>query len=164
MDHSARFALPFLAPGQLQKELFHNEALQTVDMLLCPLVDGAPSNSPPNNPVLGSCYLVGSSPSGVWTGQGGTLACFTSGGWRFAAPTEGMAAADRACGQWWNRRSGNWELGIIRGQEVRVDDITVLRGRQPPIENASGGTVIDSECRATVDQILAAMRTHGLIG
>jgi hypothetical protein len=38
MDQSPRFALPFLVPGQAQKELLHNEALQLVEMLLCPVV------------------------------------------------------------------------------------------------------------------------------
>jgi hypothetical protein len=40
MDQSARCGLPFLAPGQAQKEWFHNEALQRIDMLLCPVVEG----------------------------------------------------------------------------------------------------------------------------
>src|SRR5688572_24198881 len=88
MDQTARFALPYLAPGQLQKELFHNEALQRVDMLLCPVVEGPPAASPPVSPTAGSCYLVGSGASGAWAGNDGALACFTEGGWRFAAPTD----------------------------------------------------------------------------
>ena len=33
-DATARLALPFIAPGQAQKELFHNEALTRIDALL----------------------------------------------------------------------------------------------------------------------------------
>lgn len=35
---TARLKLPFLVPGQAQKELFHNEALQIIDMLVQPVV------------------------------------------------------------------------------------------------------------------------------
>ena len=33
-DSTARLALPFLAPGQAQKELYHNEALSRLDLLV----------------------------------------------------------------------------------------------------------------------------------
>lgn len=164
MDQTARFALPYLAPGQLQKELFHNEALQRIDMLLCPLVEGLPATSPPASPAVGSCYLVGSGSSGVWAGNDGSLACFTEGGWRFVPPTEGMTLVDRSSGQFLSRRSGAWEAGILRAQEMRVDGVTVVRNRQSPIADPVGGAQIDGECRAAVEQILAAMRAHGLIG
>lgn len=55
MDQTARFALPYLAPGQMQKELFHNEALLTIDALLCPVVEGEASAAPPSTPAIGGC-------------------------------------------------------------------------------------------------------------
>ena len=71
MDKSARFALPFLAPGQLQKEWFHNESLQKIDMLLCAAVEEPPQNDPPVGPAAGQCFLIGENPTGIWIGQGG---------------------------------------------------------------------------------------------
>ena len=56
------------------------------------------------------------------------------------------------------------EAGILRAQEVRVDGVTVVRNRQPAIADPASGGVTDSECRAAVGQILAALRAHGLIG
>jgi hypothetical protein len=155
MDQTARFELPYLAPGQMQKEWFHNEALQRIDALLCPVVEGAASSTPPPSPAVGSCH---------WVGHDGSLACFSEGGWRFVAPVDGMSLVDRASGQLFNRRNGAWEAGIVRAQELRVDGLAVLRNRQPAIGDPSGGAVIDSECRAAVAQILGAMRAHGLIG
>jgi hypothetical protein len=164
MDQTARFALPYLAPGQMQKELFHNEALQRIDTLICPAVEGAPSAAPPSSPAVGSCYLVGSGATGAWAGHDGSLASFSEGGWRFAAPVEGMSLVDKASGQLFNRRGGAWEAGIVRALELRVDGLPVVRNRQAAIGDPSGGAVADSECRQAVAQILGAMRTHGLIG
>jgi hypothetical protein len=163
MDQTARFALPYLAPGQMQKELLHNLALQRIDMLLCPVVEGAASTTPPPAPALGSCHLVAAGATGDWAGHDEALACFTEGGWQFVQPSDGMSLVDRASGQLFNRRNGAWEAGIVRAQEVRVDGLTVVRDRQSAIGDPSGGAVADSECRLAVTQILAAMRTHGLI-
>jgi hypothetical protein len=164
MDQTARFALPYLAPGQSQKEFFHNEALARIDALLCPIVAGAPLASPPASPAAGACYLVESSATGAWSGQDGALACFTDGGWRFIAPIEGMTAVDQVSGITWVRRNNSWESGVVRAQEIRISGQTVLRERQPAIADPAGGGVVDTECRAAISALLAALGAHGLIG
>lgn len=133
-------------------------------MLLCPVVEGPGSPTPPSAPAVGDCYLVGAGATGAWAGQDGSLACFSEGGWRFITPIDGMSLVDRASGQTLARRNGAWEAGIIRAQEIRVNGQTVVSNRQSAIGDPSGGTVIDSQCRNSVTQILAAMRAHGLIG
>ena len=92
MSASARLSLPFLSPGQAQKEFFHNEALQTLDLLVAPAVEEGPRDAPPASPNIGACYLVGASPSGDWVGKSMCIAGYTSGGWRLIQPTEGMTA------------------------------------------------------------------------
>jgi hypothetical protein len=163
MDQSARFALPLLAPGQAQKEWYHNEGLQRIDMLLCPAVEGPVLASPPANPAAGACYLVGSAATGAWAGQDGAIAAYTDGGWRFIAPIEGAQVLDRASGQILVRRSGVWESGVVRAHERRVNGLTVVRQRQSAIADPAGGTVVDSQCRTAVAAVLTALRTHGLI-
>jgi hypothetical protein len=148
----------------MQKEFFHNEALQKIDMLLCPVVEGAASPAPPSNPAVGSCYLVAAAATGAWAGLDGSLACFSEGGWRFLTPVDGMSLMDRVSGQFISRRDGAWETGLVHAQEILVDGQTVVRNRQAAIGDPSGGTTIDGECRSAVAQILAAMRAHGLIG
>ena len=164
MDQTARFALPFLAPGQMQKEFFHNEALQKIDTLLCPVIETAAMSTPPSNPAVGSCYLVAPGSTGAWAAQDGSLASFSEGGWRFVPPSEGMSLMDRDSGCFINRRDGQWETGLVHGTELLVNGQTVVRDRQPAISDPSGGAQIDGECRVAVGQILAAMRAHGLIG
>jgi hypothetical protein len=163
MDQTARFALPQLSPGQAQKEWYHNEALQRIDMLLCAAVEGSALAAPPASPPAAACYLVAGGATGAWAGQDGALATFTDGGWRFVTPIEGARVLDRTSGQVVVRRSGGWEAGIVRAQEVRINGVTVLRDRQPAVPDPTGGSVIDSPCRTAVANILATLRAHGLI-
>ena len=81
----------------------------------------------------------------------------------FARGVEGAQVLDRASGQMVVRRNGGWEAGLVRAQEVRINGLTVLRERQPAAADPAGGSVVDSQCRAAVAAILAALRTHGLI-
>ena len=164
MDQTARFALPFLAPGQVQKEWFHNESLQRIDMLLCAAVEAPPQNDPPVSPVAGQCFLIGDSPTGNWIGQAGAIAGFADGGWRFVTPIEGAQLLVRATGETMLRRNGTWEAGILRAREVQVGGQTVLRERQLPIAAPGGGSVIDTESRSAISAILSALQAHGLIG
>jgi len=163
MDQTARFALPQLSPGQAQKEWYHNEALQRIDMLLCPVVEGPALTSAPGSPPAGACYLIAAGATGAWAGQDGAIATFTDGGWRFVAPIEGALVLDRVSGATVVRRNGSWETGIVRAQEVRINGLTVLRDRQPAVSDPIGGSVIDAQCRTAIAGILATLRTHGLI-
>ena len=163
MSGSARLDLPFLSVGQAQKEFVHNEALQTLDLLVAPAVHEAPRFDPPPSPAVGSCYLVGASPIGDWAGKPHCVAAYTSGGWRFVAPTEGMTAYVLADELWATYRAGDWELGAVRGSSVILDGLQVVGARSPAIASATGGTTVDSEARATLDQVLQALRQHGLI-
>lgn len=164
MELTARFQIPMLVAGQAQKEFFHNEALERISMLLCPVVEGVPQAQPPQSPAIGTCYLVATGGTGDWAGQDSSVACYSAGGWRFVAPIEGVSVLSRSSGETLQWRSGSWEAGIARVQEVRIDGQTVLRGRQPAIQNPTGGAVVDSENRAAVTAILGALRTHGMIG
>lgn len=163
MDQTPRFALPHLYPGQTQKEWFHNEALQRIDVLLCPAVDGPAMTSPPASPAVGACFLIASGATGAWAGKDGSLAAYTDGGWRFVAPVEGAQVLDRSSGQSVIYREGSWETGIVRAQEIRIDGLTILRDRQPAIADPAGGSIVDGPCRAAVAAMLTALRTHGLI-
>ena len=163
MENSARFSLPLLSPGQAQKEIFHNESLQRVDLLLCPVVEGPEISLPPPEPEPGTCYLVASGAAGAWAGKDGMLAGYTEGGWRFIAPIEGVRLFDRSSGEMVVRRGGAWETGIVRGQQLQIGGATVVRERQPAIADPSAGSVVDTQCRAAVSAILAMLRAHGLI-
>lgn len=160
---STRFELPFILPGQAQKELFHNEALALIDAALHPAVEGAPLDQPPSAPIAGQIWLVGASPSGAWADRQGQLAVWTEGGWRFVVPQIGMCVWDKEAG--WHRRwtGTGWNGGEVSGSALRVNGDQVVGPRRPGIASPSGGSIIDQEARAAVDAIIVALRSHGLI-
>lgn len=162
-DNSARLALPYLQPGQAQKELYHNEALALVDLALQATVKSVGRDAPPADPLPGECWIVGAAPTGAWTGHPAALAGWTGGGWRFVGPVAGMAVwseADRLTAQY---ESGGWAVGKQRVNAVLVDDLPVVGARRGAIAVPQGGTTVDVEARAALSAILAALRGHGLI-
>jgi hypothetical protein len=162
-DTTARFALPFLLPGQAQKELFHNEALATLDVALQAAVEGPPLASPPASPVEGQSWIVAPGAAGAWSGKEGFLAAWTSGGWRFVAPPAGMGVWNKADGLLLRYDGGLWSGGELACSSLRIDGVQVVGGRRGAIASPSGGTIIDVEARAAVSAVIAALMSHGLI-
>ena len=163
MESTQRLRLPLLSAGQAQKELYHNEALQLIDVVLAGAVEEVLQATPPTTPGAGECFIVGPQPTGEWAGYAGHLAAFTGGGWRFVAPVEGMTLHVRAEQAAATYSGGSWEIGILRGKAVHVGDQQVVGARQAAIAAPAGGAQVDSEARLAISAILAAMRAHGLI-
>lgn len=139
---SPRHALPMLFAGQAQKEFFVNEANARVDALLHPAIEGE-GNDPPASPAEGECWLVGSAPTGVWSGNARKLACFSAAIWLFLDPADGMRVFDRAAGQFLLYRDG-WRAPATPA---------------PP----TGGLTVDAEARAAIAGLLAALANAGIL-
>ena len=163
MSGTPRLGLPLLSAGQAQKELYHNEALQALDLVVAAAVEEPPRTSPPANPVEGDCYIVGAGATGEWVGMDMSLAAFSSGGWRYVEPPDGMTAYVKSLGISAVWRSGVWELGSLRGSSLLIDGQKVLGSRGAAIPSPAGGATVDAEARAAIAQVLGAMREHGLI-
>jgi hypothetical protein len=158
-----RLGLEQIQPGQAQKELSHNEALALLDLLVQPVVEAIGTNDPPTTPIAGQAWIVGTAPSGDWADHAGALAGWTDGGWRFVVPFEGLCAWS-AENHGIARFSGiAWEIGVVRGERLEIDDEQVVGARQAAIADPDGGTVVDTEGRSAIGAILAMLRTHGLI-
>jgi len=164
MEMTPRLGLPLLVAGQIQKEIYHNEALALVDLLLAASVEAVPVSSPPPSPTIGTLYRIAATgASGAFAGQDGKLAGWSEGGWRFIAPVEGMRLIERGSGLELAFRDGAWTSGSLRANEVEIGGQKVLGARQAPVANPTGGTVIDVQSRLALSQALAALRAHGLI-
>lgn len=160
---SSRFGLPFLAAGQAQKELTHNEALALIDIALHSAVENVGLNTPPADPPQGACWIAGPVPTGAWSGHADALACWTDGGWRFVAAADGMRVWVRDQQLWATRRAGGWAIGAELAASLIMDGQQVVGGREPAVANPSGGATIDAEARAAIDAIIARLVAHGLI-
>lgn len=163
MSATTRLGLPLLAAGQAQKELIHNEALLLLDALVAANVEEPPRAAPPAAPAVGSCYILAGSPTGAWSGHPNALASFSSAGWRFIAPVEGMTVHVRSSGVAAAYRNGGWEVGLISAAALRIGGQQVVGAQAAAIAGPAGGISVDAQCREAVQLILEAMRRHGLI-
>ena len=158
-----RFALPLLQPGQAQKEMWHNEAIAALDLLVQPMAVAMAVDTPPATPEAGQAWIVGTAATGAWSGKADHVAGWTGGGWRFVAPVDGMTvwvAADALAARF---TSGAWVLGDVACARLVVGGDRVVGARQAAVADPSGGTVIDIEARAALVAMLGVLRTHGLI-
>lgn len=162
-DSTPRFALPFILPGQAQKELFHNEALARIDLALHPAVEDSPLAEPPAGPAEGQCWIVAAPGSGDWADHDGEVAMWTEGGWRFLAPAPGTIAWNKAAGLPLLWDGSQWREGALICSGIVVNGVQVIGERQPAVPSPSGGTIIDEEARAAIAALTAALMSHGLI-
>ena len=137
-----RLDLPNLFAAQAQKEFTVNEAFSLIDALLHPVVQGE-SNDPPPSPNEGECWIVGSQPTGEWTGYTNRIACYQSGNWLFVSPLEGMVVFNTSEGRI-ARYDGGWSS-------------------PPAIAIPNGGTTVDTEARSAIAQIVSALTVAGIL-
>jgi len=139
---SPRFGLPLLFPGQAQKEFSINEAHALIDLLLHPAIEGI-AIVPPTAPQDGQSWLVWSNASGAWSGHDGQIASFQAGTWLFCTPRDGLRLLDRSTMQ---------DI-LFRGGWIRA-----VRPTEP-----QGGTTVDTEARAAIGQLVAALVAGGIL-
>jgi hypothetical protein len=161
-EASARFGLPFILPGQAQKEFYHNEALALLDAALHPAVEEGPIATPPGAPAEGQSWIVGESATGAWGGQEWRIATWTAAGWRFVAPVPGMLAWNLDAGCWLTWSGTGWSDGELAASALHVDGQQIVGPRLAAVPTPSGGTIIDVEARAAIDALTATLRSHGL--
>jgi hypothetical protein len=161
-ETTPRLRLPFILPGQAQKELFHNEALARIDAALHASVEGEALSQPPGSPTEGQSWIVGAAASAAWAGQENKLASWTSGGWRFVEPIPGFSVWNREAGYWIYWSGTAWSAGEHPATSLIVKGKKVVGERQLAIPSPSGGTIIDEEARTTIATIIATLKSHGL--
>lgn len=90
MANTPVLALPLLAAAQAQKHVTMNEALFLIDALTQIAVKEQGRNAPPDQPVAGDRYLIGTTPTGGFAGKAGMLAAFDGNGWVYTTLRAGF--------------------------------------------------------------------------
>lgn len=163
LSNTHRLGLPLLHAGQAQKEIWHNEALALLDLVVQPVVRSIGDAAPPEAPELGQCHVVGPDAQAEWAGRERMIAGWTAAGWRFVEPVEGMQVVMAetmipAC-----YVEGAWRIGIVPASELWVSGRKVVGQQGAAVAVPSGGMVIDDEARAAISSIISALTEHGLI-
>jgi len=65
-------------------------------------------NTPPGSPVADDLYVVGTTPTGAWTGYAGYLAIWLGSAWGFTAPEQGWYAYDKSTDNLYARKAAAW--------------------------------------------------------
>lgn len=162
-EATTRLSLPYIQTAQAQKELTHNAAIASLDMLVQPVVADVPLNDPPASPADGDAYIIGPAATGAWTGQDNALALRINGAWQFMQPFDGLSVWLKFFAKTISYSSGAWRIGEANASLYKVDGVQVLSGQKSAIADVSGGAIVDGEARAAVNALLLAVRAHGLI-
>lgn len=96
--------IPFVPENTIDPAAGLNLSLNTIDALLQVLVQTVGANTPPVG-VEGQRFIVGTAPTGAWSGQANKLARFLDGAWQFFDARHGLNATD---GLWYVRSASTW--------------------------------------------------------
>ena len=160
---SDRYALPLLQTAQAQKEVTHNEALTSIDALLHLAVETGTMAVPPVAPVGGTGWIVGASSTGAWAGKAGQVAFWTEGGWRFTVPRQGCVAWLRDVQHFAVFTAAGWRDDGWPVAGLRVAGRLALAAAPASVLAPVGGTVVDSEARASLAILLIALRAAAIV-
>ena len=126
-------------------------------------VEEPPLATAPTSPAVGAAYIVADGATGAWAGRTDCIAAWTSGGWRFISPVEGLTVHERTSRSRATFRNGAWDIGTLCGSSLQIEGQQVVGPRAAAIASPTGGSSIDVEARAAIDAMLTILREHGLI-
>jgi hypothetical protein len=89
MVNTTHLGVTLIEQSQSQKEMTINTALTRIDALMNTGAKSRTTNTPPGSPLSGDLYIVGSSPTGAWSGQALKLVYFDQ-VWKFITPNTGV--------------------------------------------------------------------------
>ena len=113
-----------MAENALQKEVLFNEAMLTIDAIISGTVIDF-NNTPPGSPSDGDVHVVGTSPTGVWSGEANAIAYYYN-GWQFFNPPTRFQVYDLATSSFFNWNGTAWSAGLLAATSLAGDsDVTI---------------------------------------
>lgn len=92
MSNTQNLLLPFIAAGQSQKHVTHNEALLLLDKLSQISVISRTVSTPPATPNEGDLYIIPINSTALWANKTTQLALFRGNAWAYIPAKEGFIA------------------------------------------------------------------------
>lgn len=100
------------------------------------IVENQTTNAPPVSPSVGDAYIIGSSPTGAWSGKTAQVAaCESSGAWTYYTPTNGYAAYDKSLNVSYRYTGSTW---ISSGGAIIGTPTSILTASGPTTFAGSG--------------------------
>lgn len=131
--------------GMLQTDVLQNEQLNYFAAWSNAVVQTVGDNSPPGSPTNGHRYVIGTSPSGAWSGKAKYLTVYR-GGWQFYAPYEGARVTNLGDSKIYTYSASAWVEYTIPASAA-AEDVSYDN-------TASGLTATDVQ--AAIDEVAAS--------
>lgn len=97
--------IPFVPENTIDPAAGLNESINVIDALLQARVVSVGTNTPPSSPAAGDRHILGTAPTGVWSGQANKMARWLDGAWEFY---DAAIAVNLADDKLWMRGSAGW--------------------------------------------------------
>jgi len=88
MSTTPNLVLTYISSSQAQKEVTHNAALNDLDFMAQATAIDHTISTPPSSPSTGDTYIIGSSPTGAWSGFANAVTGYYA-GWSIKPPQTG---------------------------------------------------------------------------
>jgi hypothetical protein len=89
MANTVNLDISLVASNQAQKEVTVNTAISTIDAILNRGAIDRALNTPATSPAEGDLYILGTTPTGAWSGHANDVAYYQT-TWKFINPNEGL--------------------------------------------------------------------------
>lgn len=130
---SVNNGIPFVPENTIDPAAGLNESINVIDALLQVAAVSVGENTPPGSPAAGARYIVGTSPTGAWSGQANKLARWLDGTWSFFDARYAVSLSDnkqyiRGASGWSAiDSSGEWSAETVSQAEAEAGTATTRR-------------------------------------
>ncbi len=154
MTVTTNLGVTLVEQSQAQKEITINEAFTRLDSILNNGAKSKTTNTPPGSPTSGDLYIVGTSPTGAWSGKAGQLSYYDQ-IWRFIAPKEGVSLWVNDEDVFYNYNGSSWVTPSGAGTVTSVA-VTTANGVSGSVANATSSAAISLTLGAITPSSVAA--------
>lgn len=133
MTTSDRFGITELAETQNNRSVTVNEAIAKLETGAGRFgVVAVGTNAPPGSPTAGQAWVLGSSPTGAWSGKAKNIARYYNSSWLFIPPIEGYQAYDQTADSKYVYDGSAWSADVSSGSSTGKQTIWIPASAMTP--------------------------------